>query len=90
MNKVLKKQIAFFILLLCGVGLYNYKAIQPQQQPDESIERAQQREAEFMQRKAEYIAKHGGPIPAAQQMHQELAHKNGMLLIKPPSTNLED
>ena len=90
MNKVIKKQITFFILLLCGVGLYNYKGIQPQQQPDKSIERAQQREAEFMQRKAEYIAKHGEPSPAAQKMHQELGHKNGTLLIEPPSTSLED
>jgi len=67
-NKVLKKQIAFFILILCSVGLYNYKATQPRQQPDESIQRAQQREAEFMQRRAEYIAKHGEPSPAEQQM----------------------
>ena len=41
-----------------------------------------------MQIKAEYIAKHGGPIPAAQQMHQELAHKNGMLLIESPSNQV--
>lgn len=68
MNKVVKKQIAFLLVLVCGVGFYNYKATQPRQQPDESIQRAQQREAEFMQRRAEYIAKHGEPSPAEQQM----------------------
>jgi uncharacterized protein HemX len=89
-NKVFKKQIAFLLVLVCGVGFYNYKATQPRQQPDESIQRAQQREAEFMQRRAEYIAKHGEPNAVAQKMDETFAHKNGTQLIEPPSTILKD
>ena len=56
---MIKKQLAFFLAALCGVGILNCKSnINPQVDQD-SMARAEQREIEFMQRQAEYVKQHG-------------------------------
>lgn len=42
-----------------------------------------------MQRRAEYIVKHGEPSPAEQQMQQELAQRNGTSLLASAPERLE-
>ena len=59
MNKQTKKSIAFFLVVLCGVGFLNCKPNQQQEADQDSIARAEQREREFMQRQADYVAEHG-------------------------------
>lgn len=55
----LKKCIAFFLVVLCGVGFLNCKSnINPQVDQD-SIARVEQREAKFMQKQAEYVKEQG-------------------------------
>ena len=63
----LKKSLAFFLVVLCGVGFLNCKSKEPSQAEQDSITRAEQdsiaraeqREREFMQRQADYVAEHG-------------------------------
>lgn len=55
----LKKCIAFFLVVLCGVGFLNCKSKEPSQADQDSITRAEQREIDFMQRQAEYVKAHG-------------------------------
>lgn len=56
---MIKKQLAFFLVVLCGVGVLNCKSnINPQVDQD-SMARAEQREIEFMQRQAEYVKEQG-------------------------------
>lgn len=56
---MIKKQLAFFLIVLCGVGFLNCKPKEPQQVDQDSIARAEQREFEFMQKQAEYVKAHG-------------------------------
>ena len=55
----LKKSIAFFLVVLCGVGFLNCRSKEPSQADQESIARAEQRERDFMQKQAEYVKEHG-------------------------------
>lgn len=55
----LKKSIAFFLVVLCGVGFLNCQSKEPSQADQDSIVRAEQREAEFMQKRADYIKENG-------------------------------
>ena len=59
MSKSTKRSVAFFLVVLCGVGFLNCKSKETSQADQDSIVRAEQREREFMQKKAEYIAEHG-------------------------------
>ena len=59
MNKQTKKSIAFFLVVLCGVGFLNCKSKTEPQADQASIARAEKREADFMQKRAEYIKKNG-------------------------------
>ena len=56
---MIKKQLAFFLVVLCGVGFLNCRSKEPSQADQDSIARAEQREREFMQRQADYVAEHG-------------------------------
>lgn len=61
---MVKKQLAFFLIVLCGVGFLNCKPNRDSQADQESIARAQQREAEFMKKRADYIKEHGHRHPS--------------------------
>jgi hypothetical protein len=55
-----KRSVAFFLVVLCGVGFLNCMSNrEPQAADQDSISRAEQREREFMQRQADYVAEHG-------------------------------
>ena len=54
-----KRSLAFFLVVLCGIGFLNCKSKEPSQADQDSIARAEQREREFMQRQAEYVKEHG-------------------------------
>ena len=55
----LKKSLAFFLVVLCGVGFLNCKSKEPSQAEQDSIARAEQREREFIQKRDAYIKEHG-------------------------------
>ena len=59
MTKQTKRSLAFFLVVLCGVGFLNCRSNDPSQADQDSISRAEQREADFMQRQAEYVKEHG-------------------------------
>ena len=82
MNKQTKKSIAFFLVVLCGVSLINCMSNREPQADQDSITRAEQREAEFMQKRAEYIEKHGHPT------RQEIQQKQSTVLIKGSSSDV--
>ena len=54
-----KKSIAFFLVVLCGVGFLNCKSNKEPQADQDSISKAEQREADFMQKRADYIKENG-------------------------------
>jgi len=54
-----KKSIAFFLVVLCGVGFLNCKPNQQQEADQDSITRGERRERDLMQRRADYIKEHG-------------------------------
>ena len=54
-----KKSIAFFLVVLCGVSLLNCISNREPQADQDSISKAEQREADFMQKRAEYIKENG-------------------------------
>ena len=58
MSKSTKRSLAFFLVVLCGVGFLNCR-LNREQTDQDSIARAEQREAEFMQLQANYVAEHG-------------------------------
>ena len=74
----LKKSIAFFLVVLCGVGFLNCQSKEPSQADQDRIVRAEQREAEFMQRRAEYIKEHGHTHPSEMRNGSALILKNSM------------
>ena len=59
LSKSTKRSIAFFLVVLCGVGFLNCKSKEPSQADQDSIVRAEQREADFMEKRAKYIEEHG-------------------------------
>lgn len=77
-----KRSLAFFLVVLCGIGFLNCKSKEPSQADQDSITRAEQREAEFMQKRAEYIEKHGHPT------RQEIQQKQSTVLIKGSSSDV--
>ena len=58
-SKATKRSVAFFLVVLCGVGFLNCKSNTEPQADQDSIVRAEKREADFMQKRAEYIKKNG-------------------------------
>ena len=59
LHKSTKRSIAFFLVVLCGVSLINCMSNREPQADQDSIARAEKREADFMQKRAEYIKKNG-------------------------------
>ena len=59
MSSQTKKSLAFFLVVLCGVGFLNCRSNEPSQADQDSISRAEQREADFMEKRAKYIEEHG-------------------------------
>ena len=59
MSNLVKKNLAFFLVVLCGVGFLNCKSKEPSQAEQDSIARAEQREREFIQKRDAYIKEHG-------------------------------
>jgi hypothetical protein len=59
MSKSTKRSVAFFLVALCGVGFLNCKSNKEPQADQDSISKAEQREADFMQKRAEYIKENG-------------------------------
>ena len=54
-----KKSLVFFLVVLCGVSLLNCMSNREPQGDQSSISNAEQREADFMQKRADYIKEHG-------------------------------
>lgn len=54
-----KRSVAFFLVVLCGVSLLNCMSNREPQADQDSISKAEQREADFMQKKADYIKENG-------------------------------
>ena len=76
MSKGVKKQLGFFLIVLCGVIAYNYVATR---QIEHTVVNSsvQERERAFMQKRAEYIKNHGETSIADQEIKQELAFRSG-------------
>ena len=70
-----KRSLAFFLVVLCGVGFLNCKSKEPSQADQDSITRAEQREADFMQRRAEYIKEYGHVPPSEMERGSTLIQK---------------
>lgn len=85
MNRSIKKQLSFFLIVICGVGIYNYIATRQMQNNDVNVD-VQQRERDFMEKRAEYINKHGDPRTADQEIQKELTLRRGHSLIDSSSS----
>ena len=70
-----KRSLAFFLVVLCGIGFLNCKSKEPSQADQDSITRAEQREADFMQRRAEYIKEYGHVPPSEMERGSNLIKK---------------
>ena len=70
-----KRSLAFFLVVLCGISLLNCKSKEPSQADQDSITRAEQREADFMQRRAEYIKEYGHVPPSEMERGSTLIQK---------------
>lgn len=72
MSRSIKKQLSFFLIVICGVGIYNYIATRQKQNNEVNVD-VQQRERDFMEKRAEYINNHGETSTADQELNKELA-----------------
>ena len=79
-SRSVKRQLSFFLIVLCGVITYIYIAIR-QVENTELNSSIQERERAFMQKRAEYIKNHGETSIADQEINQELAFRRGHSLI---------
>lgn len=59
LDRSTKKSLAFFILVVMGVGFLNYQRTEGRHDAEERAEIVKQREAEFMLKRAQYIAEYG-------------------------------
>ena len=85
MSRSVKRQLSFFLIVLCGVIAYNYVATR---QIEHTVVNSsvQERERAFMQKRAEYIKNHGETSIAEQELHQELAFRSGHALMNSSSS----
>ena len=85
MSRSVKRQLSFFLIVLCGVIAYNYVATR---QIEHTVVNSsvQERERAFMQKRAEYIKNHGETSMAEQEMTQELAFRSGHALMNNSSS----
>ena len=85
MSRGIKKQLSFFLIVICGVGIYNYIATRQKQNNEVNVE-VQQRERDFMGKRAEYIHKYGETSATDQEIQKELALRRGHSLIDSSSS----
>ncbi len=85
MSRSVKRQLSFFLIVLCGVIAYNYVATR---QIEHTVVNSsvQERERAFMQKRAEYIKNHGETSMADQEIKQELAFRRALFLINSSSS----
>ena len=85
MSRSVKRQLSFFLIVLCGVIAYNYVATR---QIEHTVVNSsvQERERAFMLKRAEYIKNHGETSIAEQELHQELAFRSGHALMNSSSS----
>ncbi len=75
MTKQTKRSLAFFLVVLCGVGFLNCKSNREPQADQDSILSAEQRERDFTQRRAEYIKEYGHVPPSEMERGSTLIQK---------------
>ena len=85
MSRSVKRQLSFFLIVLCGVITYIYIAIR-QVENTELNSSIQERERAFMLKRAEYIKNHGETSMADQEIKQELAFRRAHFLINSSSS----
>lgn len=85
MTRSVKRQLSFFLIVLCGFITYNYIAARQVENTDLNS-RVQERERAFIQKRAEYIKNHGETSIAEQEMTQELAFRSGHALMNNSSS----
>ena len=85
MSRSVKRQLSFFLIVLCGVIAYNYVATR---QIEHTVVNSsvQERERAFMQKRAEYIKNHGETSIAERELHQELVFRSEHALINSASS----
>ncbi len=85
MSRSVKRQLSFFLIVICGVSTYNYVATR---QIEHTVVNSsvQERERAFMQKRAEYIKNHGETSTADQEIKKELAFRRGHSLINSSSS----
>lgn len=87
MSRSVKRQLSFFLIVLCGVIAYNYVATrQIEHTVVNSSVQERERERAFMQKRAEYIKNHGETSMADQEIKQELAFRRAHFLINSSSS----
>ena len=85
MSRSVKKQLSFFLIVLCGVISYNYVANRPVENTAVNSN-VREREQAFIQKRAEYIKNHGETSMADQEIKQELAFRRAHFLINSSSS----
>lgn len=83
MSRSVKRQLSFFLIVLCGVIAYNYVATR---QIEHTVVNSSVQERAFMQKRAEYIKNHGETSMADQEIKQELAFRRAHFLINSSSS----
>ena len=78
MSKSVKRQLSFFLIVLCGVIAYNYIATR-QAENMELNSNVQERERAFMLKRAEYIKNHGATSMLSKRFIKNWHSKVGML-----------
>lgn len=84
-SRSVKRQLSFFLIVLCGVITYIYIATR-QVENTELNSSVQERERAFMQKRAEYIKNYGETSIAEQEIKQELAFRRGYALMNSSSS----
>jgi len=84
-SRSVKKQLSFFLIVLCGVISYNYVANRPVENTAVNSN-VREREQAFIQKRAEYIKNHGETSMADQEIKQELAFRRAHFLINSSSS----
>ena len=83
MSRSVKRQLSFFLIVLCGVIAYNYVATR---QIEHTVVNSSVQERAFIQKRAEYIKSHGETSIAEQEINKELALRRGHSLINSSSS----
>lgn len=85
MSRSVKRQLSFFLIVLCGFITYNY-IVARQVENTELNSSVQESEQAFILKRAEYIKNHGETSMADQEIKQELAFRRAHFLINSSSS----